>query len=103
MLTVNPEYFKGDEDELKFYNAAAPVMDKISDDLDLFFNGAYTASPFILMLYDDKRIPFAERIKRLAFVEFVKEMFSRYSFVGSFESYLFVLRAIFGAESEITF
>jgi hypothetical protein len=100
---MTPEKFKGDPTELKFDNAGRPAMDLIGRDLDDFFNGCYEANPFLLQLYDDRRIPFADRIKREAFLAFIKELFSRYGFVGNVDTHLFVLRAIFGELSEIFF
>jgi len=100
---MTPEKFKGDPTELKFDNAGRPAMDLIGRDLNDFFNGCYESNPFLLQLYDDRRIPFSDRIKREAFLPFIKELFSRYGFVGNVDTHLFVLRAIFGELSEIFF
>lgn len=100
---MNTEKFKGDDLELKFEESARPIFDQASASLDEFYANGYTASPFLLMLYDEKRIPFSERVNKNAFVEFIKEVINRYPFVGNFDTYLFVLRAIFGQLSEIVF
>lgn len=100
MLT---EKFKGDDTELKFDATFAAVFDQTSVAKDQFLSQGFDASPFILMLYGERRIPFSERVKQEAFVEFYKEVLKRFPFVGTFDSYIFILTAIFGAASEITF
>lgn len=97
------EKFKGDVQELKFENAGKPAFDQTGVALDEFYAGGYDASPFLLMLYDEKRVPFYDRIERKVFVDFYKEALKRYGFSGSFDSYIFVLKAIFGELSDIFF
>ena len=97
------EKFKGDATELKFEASASPAFDQISIALDEMFAEGANSSPFILMLYDEKRAPFYDRVKRIAFVEFYKEILKRFPFVGTFDTYLFVLAAIFGSEDDIRF
>jgi hypothetical protein len=100
---METEKFKGDETELKFEAAGQPALDQISISLDDFYANSFEASPFILMLYDQKRVPFYDRVKRIAFVEFYKEILKRFPVVGTFDTYLFVLGAIFGSVSDIRF
>ncbi len=95
--------FKGDDTELKMVACAEPAFANTSASLDDFYEECYDASPFLLMLYEEGRVPFSERVKRDAFVEFIREVLNRFPFIGTYETYLFVLRAIFGELSEITF
>lgn len=97
------QYFKGDAVEKQFIGSGLPIVTQTSHALDLFLEEGYDSTPFLLMLYDENRIPFSERINRLAFVDFIKEIYNRFPFVGSFDTYLYVLRAIFGSLSEIFF
>lgn len=83
--------------------AAKPAFDVCSTSLTEFNNGSYEASPFLLMLYDEGRMPFSDRVLRDTFVEFFKEALTRFPFTGTFESYVFILRAIFGDSAQILF
>jgi len=55
------------------------------------------------MLYDEKRIPFSNRTPRAAFVDFMRESFNNFPFIGTFESYIFILGSIFGPDSTVFF
>lgn len=100
---MESQKFKGDEIELRYEESARPAMEQVGISLDQFWASAFDSAPFILNLYDDKRIPFAERVKRDAFVAFYQQVLLRFPFVGSFDSYLFILSAIFGSIQDIQF
>lgn len=95
--------FKGDATELKMEAAAKPAFDACSLGLDQFYDDGYDASPFLLMLYDEGRMPFVDRVPRDSFVEFIREALGRFPFTGTFESYIFILNAIFGEGSGVLF
>ncbi len=95
--------FKGDSLELKMRACAESVFDLTNVSLDEFYTDGFDAAPFLLMLYDEKRMPFSNRIPRAAFVDFVREALKRFPVTGIFESYLFVLRSVFGADTDIFF
>lgn len=95
--------FKGDETELKIQAVAGPVFDIANAALDEFYVDGFNSNPFLFMLYDDKRIPFSNRIEREPFIIFIKEALARFPFTGTFDVYLFILVAIFGEESGINF
>jgi hypothetical protein len=95
--------FKGDETELKMRAVAEPILDMANLALDEFYAEGFDCNPFLLMLYDEKRIPFSNRIDRDPFVLFIKEALARFPFTGTFDVYLFILIAIFGIDSEIYF
>jgi hypothetical protein len=97
------ENFKGDATELKFDAVGSSIFQVSHDSLDAFNTSCYDVSTFILMLYDENRIPFSERIGREAFIEFFKETLKQFPFIGTFDTYLFVIRAIFGELSYISF
>lgn len=97
------QLFKGDENELKYYAAGLPAFQATSDSLDEMYDGAFDAAPFLLMLYDEDRIPFSQRVNRNAFVDFIRQTLKLFPFIGSFDTYLFILSAIFGEQSEIFF
>ncbi len=95
--------FKGDDLELRMEAAASPAFDLCSVALDEFLADGYLASPFLLMLYDEGRMPFSDRVPRDSFVEFFKEALERFPFTGTFEAYIFIIQAIFGSGSGILF
>lgn len=95
--------FKGDALELKMEAAASPAFDSCSAALDSFHDAAYVNSQFLLMLYDSGRMPFSDRVTREAFVGFFREALKNFPNTGTFEAYLFILRSIFGANTEVLF
>lgn len=95
--------FKGDTTELKMRAVAEPLLDLTSSSLNDFYEGGFDSTPFLLAMYDDKRMPFSERIPRDAFVDFVRQAFANFPVTGTFESYLLILRSVFGEASEINF
>lgn len=95
--------FKGDALELKMQSIAEPVFDQTDLALDEFYSGGFDSNAFLLMLYDDKRMPFSERIARESFIQFISSALTNFPFIGTFDSYLFILTAIFGADSDIQF
>jgi hypothetical protein len=95
--------FKGDDTELKMEAAAESAFDLCDVSLDKFYQEGYDASPFLLMLYDEGRMPFSDRVPRDSFVEFIREALERFPFTGTFESYIFILQAIFGPGSGVLF
>lgn len=98
-----PQYFKGDETEKKFDQAGRTMLDAASSGLDAFYNGAYQSGDFLLRMYDDGRMPFADRVPRDSFVSFIKEAIARFPSTGTFEAYIFILRSIFGTGSDVLF
>jgi hypothetical protein len=95
--------FKGDALELKMISAGEPVFDLTNLALDEFYANGFDCAPFLLKLYDDKRMPFSNRIPRAAFVEFIREALRNFPVTGTFESYIFVLKSIFGPDTGIFF
>lgn len=100
---METQKFKGDAIELKMESVAIPVFDLTDSALDQFYQNGFESTPFLLMLYDEKRIPFSERVGRDAFVVFIIETFKNFPFIGTFDTYLFIIRAIFGDLSTIVF
>ncbi len=95
--------FKGDQTELKMEAAATGAFDVCNVGLDDFSEGAYHGAPFLLEMYDSGRMPFADRVPRDSFVAFIEEALVRFPFTGTFESYIFILQAIFGEGSGVLF
>lgn len=78
-------------------------MDLTGNALDQYFNQAFESAEFLLMLYDEGRMPFSDRIPREAFISFLLEAMANANFIGSHESYIFLITRIFGAGSEVFF
>lgn len=97
------QYFKGDELEVKFYEAGKEILDQVSLQKDLFFAGAYETAPLGDMIYETERAPLAKAIDPLIFRDAFKEIFDAFVTAGSFESYLTVFRKIFGETVDVTF
>lgn len=95
--------FKGDATELKMQAVMNPVFDITDIALNEYFEQGFDSNAFLLLLYDERRMPFSERINRDAFIQFIKEALRNFPFTGTFESYLFILRAVFGADSDVMF
>lgn len=97
------QFFKGDSEELKYYNSGAPILGSISLQRDSFLAGAY--SSFVLgdVLFDNERSPLANAIPRNIFREAFETIFDAFVVAGTFESYLTVFRNIFGPEVDVTF
>jgi hypothetical protein len=95
--------FKGDTTELKMEAAAGPAFDLTSTALDEYFDGAYDSDPFLLMLYDSGRMPFSDRVPRDTFPAFMRQAVPNFPYTGTFDSYLFILNAVFGDGSLIYF
>lgn len=95
--------FKGDSRELQMEAAAAPAFEVCGVALDAFLAGGYSASDFLLMLYDEGRMPFSDRVPRDSFLAFIKQAIPNFPVTGTFESYIFILQAIFGAGSGVLF
>ncbi len=95
--------FKGDTPEIKMLAVAEPAFDLTEGALDDFFENGPECDKFLLALYDDGRVPFSERIARDVFIPFIKKALANFPFTGTFETYLFILREIFGNETDILF
>jgi hypothetical protein len=96
-------YFKGDELELKMYNAGLPALQAISLGLEEAFLGIYECVPMGELLWDEQRVPLTNAIKREIFIQCFKQVFEAWTFCGTFESYLLVFRKIFGDDASIEF
>jgi hypothetical protein len=100
---IEVQNYKGDETELKFKASGMPAFDLTIDGLEEFNQQAYNTDAFLLMLYDEGRMPYSQRVKREVFVAFMRKALENFPFIGNFESYLFILGEIFGKESVIFF
>jgi hypothetical protein len=100
---METQKFKGDSFELQMEEAAKPAFDFTGSQLDAFFAGCYEAGDWLLALYDSGRMPFSSRVPRASFVSFFKEALARFPSTGTFESYLFILEAIFGEGTQVLF
>ncbi len=97
------QFFKGDALEKQMIAVGETPIALTGAALDDMYAECYESAQFILMLYDEGRMPFSERIKREVFVDFIKQILNRFPFTGTFDSYLFVLYQIFGMLSTTTF
>ena len=103
MPTTTVQYFKGDEIELKVFDAINPVITNLEADKDAFFVDAYNCYKLGEVLYDSGAAPLANAIPREIFREAFAAIFNSFLVAGGLESYLTVFRAVFGADVEVTF
>jgi hypothetical protein len=97
------QYFKGDATEMKFDEAGKPAMDVCGVALSQYYNQAYDAETFLLMLYDEGRMPFGSKIPRDAFVSFIRQAIPNFPRTGTFQMLIFLIKEIFGEVTEVLF
>lgn len=100
---MTPQYFKGDAKEIKFDTVGKGPIDLTGLALDQFYDEAFDCAEFLLMLYDEGRVPFSDRVPRDAFVSFLIQCIANANFIGTYESYIFLVNGIFGEGSSIFF
>jgi hypothetical protein len=97
------EYFKGDDNEVKVYEAAKTILDSISFAFDEYYAGVYESGPLGEFLYDEDRVPLTNAVKRDIFITSFVEIFNAWTVCGTFESYITVFKKIFGDDATIEF
>lgn len=97
------QFYKGDADEIKFYESIKPILNQLSVEKDDFFDEAFECFVLGEVLWDSGAIPLKNAIKREIFREAFFAIFNAFVYVGTFESYLTVFRAIFGDDVDVTF
>ncbi|WP_424244959.1 hypothetical protein Dip510_000067 [Elusimicrobium posterum] len=95
--------FKNDNLELKFSGSAEKVFTELKQTLADWFENAYTDQKFGGVLYDNNVTPLTGTIARDIFIKNFNQIFEKWRYVGSFESYLYVFKHIFGESSRINF
>ncbi len=95
--------FKGDAQELLFEQAGSAAFDLCSQAKDEFFGVCYDTDNFLLMLYDAGRMPFTDRVPRDSFVGFLRSALANFPVTGTFESYIFILKSLFGDGTTVQF
>lgn len=102
-MEATAKNFKGDALEIKMDASASSATAFVGAALDEFHAGGEDCDAFLLSLYDSGRMPYSQRISRDVFVSFFREAVKRFPFMGNFDSYIFILREVFGEESGILF
>lgn len=97
------QFYKGDNEELKFYNSGEPFFSDLALQKDEFFDDAYSCYILGQMIWDSARSPLANAIPRDIFRKSFAPIFESFLLAGSFESYLVVFQKIFGASVDVTF
>lgn len=102
-MATQPQFYKGDAEELKFFNSANTIITNLETGKDEFFEGAYSCFKLGEVLYDSGRAPLANAIPREIFREAFATIFGSFLEAGSLETYLSVFRNIFGEDVQVTF
>ena len=97
------QFYKGDSEELKFYNAGEPVLTGLAMQKNDFWTDAYNCYVLGQIIWDSARSPLANAITRSIFRKSFQTIFESFLFAGSFESYLIVFKKVFGASVDVTF
>lgn len=95
--------FKGDEIETKISGAAADVFRRLSEDLQAWLGGAYKGEGLGALLYDNRLTDIAGKISRQVFIDNYGAILEQWEYPGTLESYLYVLRSVFGPDVQVTF
>lgn len=98
-----PQFFKGDTEELKFYNAGAPALAVITEERSEFYEGAFETFTLGEVIYDLALSPLVNAIPRNVFRTTFFSLFNSFQYAGTFESYLSVFRNVFGSTVDVTF
>lgn len=98
-----PQFFKGDVEELKFYDAGKGITQQLLAQKKDFFDEAFSTYALGDMLFDTGRAPLSNAIPRQIFREVFATLFDAFLQAGSFESYLTVFRNVFGSDVEVEF
>lgn len=98
-----PQFFKGDDTELKYYGSGSPTMDAHSLSKDEFFDDAYACQLLGDLLFNEMRSPLSNAIPAEIFRESFSEIVQSFIEVGTFESYLTVFQKIFGVDVDVSF
>lgn len=100
---MNQQPFKGDDVELKIAGAAREVLQKLAADLRAWYDGAYTGEGLGALLYDNNLTEIAGKISRQVFIDNYGAILAQWEYPGTFESYLYVLRSVFGPDVQVKF
>jgi hypothetical protein len=97
------QYFKGDETEQRIEAVASGLLDNLSVQKGLFYDGAYSTAPLGDMIYESGRSPLANAIIQGVFRLAFTEIYEAFEAVGTFEAYLTVFRKVFGESVVVDF
>lgn len=100
---ADPQFFKGDDFELKMDLSASPIHDDIEAQLDDFFDDAYNCMILGDIIYESGRSPLSNAIDQEIFRQSFQEIFTAFTVAGSFDSYLTVFKKIFGDSVQVDF
>lgn len=101
---MTPQFFKPtDETEKKFYQIVKTVFDILALERSTFFSNAYICDKLGEIIWDSKRAPLTNAMKREIFSTSFEGIVDAFISAGTFESYLTVFRKIFGEDVEVTF
>lgn len=97
------QLFNGDDLELKFSGSFDLVFADMKEALLAIIGKAYGAKALGYTLYDGNTSPLNGVIERETFALYYDDIFKTFPYAGTFESYIFILKKIFGEEAEISF
>lgn len=97
------QQFNGDDLELKFSGSFDLVFKDMKDALLSMIEKAYGEKALGYTLYDGNTSALNGIVERDTFALYYDDIFKAFPYGGTFESYIFILKKIFGEEAEISF
>lgn len=97
------QYLVGDNDELLFHNVVKKYSAVYQAGLIAMFANCYNDQALGQVLYNLNQSPLYKAIPESVFIATFNAIFEKWRYVGNFESFITVFKAIFGNETTITF
>lgn len=91
-----------DEEELKFWAIYERIARKTISDLKSYFDNAYSSQELGRIIYEEQLLPIYKILEKSLFIKAFSEIVEGEKNLGTVESYLKILYAIFGKTAEIT-
>lgn len=95
--------FKNDYEENSIIRALTPISTAQNTELVNMYNGEYDCYKLGEVLYDNQISSMSKGIAKEIFVKCFNTLFSYWQQAGTYESYLYVFKKIFGEDSVIEF
>jgi hypothetical protein len=97
------KFFKGDETEIKIYDAFEALLSSLEVEKDELYEFAYVAKSLGDAIFLSGKSPLTNAISQEVFRDSFSSLFSYFKQVGTAEAYINVFKQIFGDSVEVLF